>query len=243
MGVAVLIVALLPISTAPSARRTPACATTPPNGWTPSGAPADAGNHGSGKLMVALWPLDLTATDTRYVRPDGTVYLKYGWWRSVEAPVSITGRRLDDPAPPLVATTFTRGYPPTGFMPSGLLLPTRGCWEVTGTVAGDTVTFVVDVAVGRERRPPPIASLRAASVHGRTARLTWHARRNDLSVEVALRHSAGPWRVSRTGLPASGTVRLTLSQPAVYAVRVRGRDDFGPGQWSSARRFRIRANT
>jgi hypothetical protein len=34
------------------------------------------------------------------------------------------------------------GYGDFGFTPSGLLWPAPGCWQVTGTIAGHSLTFV-----------------------------------------------------------------------------------------------------
>jgi hypothetical protein len=49
-------------------------------------------------------------------------------------PLSIIGRRLDAPAPPLGADVPS-GYGMTGFQASGVKFPTEGHWEVTGRSA------------------------------------------------------------------------------------------------------------
>jgi hypothetical protein len=36
----------------------------------------------------------------------------------------------------------TEGYTDSGFTPSTLIFPVVGCWEVTGTVGEDSLTFV-----------------------------------------------------------------------------------------------------
>lgn len=55
--------------------------------------------------------------------------------------MTIEGRRLDAPAPPLWAE-IPEGYRNIGFQPSGIVFPTEGCWEVTGKVGDASLTFV-----------------------------------------------------------------------------------------------------
>jgi hypothetical protein len=79
-----------------------------------------------------------------FVEPDGSIGMKFGWWRAVEGSLRIGGRRLDGPAPPLRADV-PGGYGEMGFQSSGVYFPTEGCWEVTGTVGGTRLTFVTFV--------------------------------------------------------------------------------------------------
>jgi hypothetical protein len=67
--------------------------------------------------------------------------MKFGWWRGVSGQLSIQGRRLDGPAPPLRAEV-PDGYGDTGFQASGVIFPTEGCWEITGQVGAARLTFV-----------------------------------------------------------------------------------------------------
>jgi hypothetical protein len=69
---------------------------------------------------------------------------KFGWWRGpgVVGKLSIEGRRLDGPAPPLRAD-IPDGYGETGFQSSRVTFTSEGCWEVTGRVGGASLTFVV----------------------------------------------------------------------------------------------------
>lgn len=82
--------------------------------------------------------------DSRFVESDGSIGWKFGWWRIVSGTLTITGRRLDAPAPPLRASV-PDGYGSHGFQASGVYFPTEGCWEVTGTVGGSELTFVTFV--------------------------------------------------------------------------------------------------
>jgi hypothetical protein len=69
-------------------------------------------------------------------------------WRTDDPPnLTVTGKRLDAPAPPL----RTDGHANNGwttdshhpFMVDGIFLPTLGCWQITGDYKGDRLSFVV----------------------------------------------------------------------------------------------------
>jgi hypothetical protein len=79
-------------------------------------------------------------------RPDGTPWshellTKFPWWRDVAGTLAVTARRLDGPSTGF-RSEVPGGYGPTGFVPSDLIWPAPGCWQVTGTVAGRSLTFV-----------------------------------------------------------------------------------------------------
>jgi hypothetical protein len=76
--------------------------------------------------------------------------MKWPWWRAVRAKLTIEGRRLDAPAPPLRAD-IPDGYGASGFQPSALVFPTEGCWEVTGNAGDARLTFLVLVVKVGER--------------------------------------------------------------------------------------------
>jgi len=74
---------------------------------------------------------------------DGVMWSsKVMWWRTLPGELTITGRRLDGPAPPLEAD-LSGGYGTEGFQASGINFPTSGCWEVVGSVANRDLCFVV----------------------------------------------------------------------------------------------------
>ena len=102
-------------------------------------------NHGNGILWVSL-PQQFIVSDYQ-IRDDGAIRMKFGWWRGIRGDFSITGRRLDAAAPPLRYTTPpAESYGDLGFLPSSLIFPTEGYWEITGHIDDQSLTFVVHVA-------------------------------------------------------------------------------------------------
>jgi len=77
---------------------------------------------------------------------------KVFWWRQgydVQAEpqpdLKVTGRRLDAPAPPLVASRATNAYADDigSAMLVGVAVPSAGCWEITGQYRDAKLSFVV----------------------------------------------------------------------------------------------------
>jgi hypothetical protein len=65
-------------------------------------------------------------------------------YRIATGSLTITGRRLDGPAPALTADV-PEGYGASGFQSSGVRFPVEGCWEVTGHVGTGSMSFVTYV--------------------------------------------------------------------------------------------------
>lgn len=102
-------------------------------------------SYGNADLWVGgLWPDGVLSVGPEFVDPDGSVGMKFGWWRVVLGELMITGRRIDGPAPPAHGGV-PEGYGMSGFQASGVSFPTEGCWEVTGQVGTTTLTFVTYV--------------------------------------------------------------------------------------------------
>jgi hypothetical protein len=123
------------------------CPLTLPDRSVPPGVTdwAAADSYGNGKLWTGFWPHNLVIADSGYVQKDGAISMKWPWWRGINGELKIKGQRLDAKAPPLTADIPT-GYGESGFQPSGILFPTEGCWRVTGSVSGASLTFVTVVA-------------------------------------------------------------------------------------------------
>ena len=132
-------------STTESTAITEACSVTTPNGNTPPGRLPDPRYYGNGSLWTVLSPggkVVFQPPESGFPLPDGPLSIKLPWWRGVEGKLTIQGRRLDAPAPPLKAM-IPEGYGNSGFQASGLIFPTTGCWEVTGRMGNTDLTFVI----------------------------------------------------------------------------------------------------
>lgn len=122
----------------------PPCAVTEPNGSAPPGEQPSPEYLGNGQLWTVLWPdgkVIFEPGGPGTIGEDGSLGMKWGWWRGVNGQLTIEGRRLDAPAPPLQAD-IPAGYGETGFQATGLIFPTEGCWQVTGKAGEAELTFV-----------------------------------------------------------------------------------------------------
>jgi hypothetical protein len=119
------------------------CPVTKPNGKAPPGEAASPRHHGSGRLWTILYYPTLVATE-RSIQPDGSIQEKFPWWRGVQGELTIQGERIDGAASP-VRADVPPGYGDIGFQATSIIFSSEGCWRVTGTVAGESLTFVVFV--------------------------------------------------------------------------------------------------
>ncbi len=102
-------------------------------------------SYGNGELWVGgLWPGGIIAAGPRFLEPDGSIGMKFGWWRATAGQLQIDGRRLDAPAGALRASV-PEGYGTSGFQASGVSFRTEGCWQVTGRTETTSLTFVTFV--------------------------------------------------------------------------------------------------
>jgi hypothetical protein len=146
-----------PPVTRAAARKCPK--TIPSRVGPPGTSPADlfgwASSYGNGKLWVGgLGPGGVTVPSGDMVGPDGSISWKYGWWRKAAGYLTITGRRLDAPAPPLTSDVPS-GYGNIGFQASGVTFPSEGCWQVTGKTAHTSLTFITLVVTKAHRAVIP----------------------------------------------------------------------------------------
>jgi len=106
-------------------------------------------NYGNAKIAVALVPTDgkliagrLASGGSRAtINADGSIYAKYGWWRTGSARPVISGNLVTDRRIRLRASV-PDGYG-TGFQATGLTFPTTGCWRVIGRFGKGTLAFTV----------------------------------------------------------------------------------------------------
>jgi hypothetical protein len=123
------------------------CPVTVPNGLGLPGLDGPQGNHGDATaLSTALWdggPVTFKPGGPGCVAADGSLLMKWPWWRGVRGQISVRGRNLDGKSGTVRVAYVPYGE--TGFQASALVFPAPGCWEVTGQVADRTLSFVVAV--------------------------------------------------------------------------------------------------
>jgi len=79
---------------------------------------------------------------------------KLVWWRQgydmYAEPIpklTVTGERLDESAPPLLASKATNAHADLGdMMMVGVSIPTLGCWEIKGHYNGHELSYIVWIA-------------------------------------------------------------------------------------------------
>jgi hypothetical protein len=114
--------------------------TVPPPPIYPGDRPVPwAGNwYGNTALWVRLPPQGVLPAQSNGTDPFTT---KFPWWRQVRGQLSITAQRLDGPSAGFLSD-IPDGYGDLGFQPTGLIWPSPGCWRVTGSIAGRSLSFV-----------------------------------------------------------------------------------------------------
>lgn len=76
-----------------------------------------------------------------------TISTKFPWWRVLPGQLTASGVGLDGGGQ-FSADVRTPGeYGPTGFVPSGLTFDHPGCWRITGSLQGRSLSFVTRVVV------------------------------------------------------------------------------------------------
>src|SRR5207245_5406439 len=92
------------------------------------------------------WPngiVDFRPGGPGFVLSDGALGMKWPWWLRRAGNLKTTGRRLDAPAPAMRFHHRPDYYSGIGFHASYLIFPSPACWEVTGHVDDESLTFVV----------------------------------------------------------------------------------------------------
>jgi hypothetical protein len=119
------------------------CPVTQPNGVRYEGDPS-GGNHGNDSLVTALAPdgaIVFKPGGPGYVLSDGSLSMKFPWWRVRSGRLRIEGRRLDGGSIPLRAE-IPHGYGDSGFQATALIFPRPGCWEVTARLGDARLRFI-----------------------------------------------------------------------------------------------------
>jgi hypothetical protein len=117
------------------------CPVTIPNGRTPAGEEPSPYHFGNDAVVTALWPNGVVLVDFGMIELDGSLGLKWPWWREIRGQLTIEGYAHDDGSMTL-SGEVPDGYGDSGFQPSGILFPSEGCWKVTARLEHESLTFV-----------------------------------------------------------------------------------------------------
>ena len=143
----VLVIAVGCGTPAPTTTPVAACDPTLPNGDAPPGEEAAPSFFGNGRLYTTgLWDDGIIRADPRFVAADGSIDMKFAWWRApgVGAPgdLQIVGHESSTNAA-IVATVLDGCGQP--FQATGITFPAEGCYEITARSGDSKLTFVVRV--------------------------------------------------------------------------------------------------
>jgi hypothetical protein len=132
---------------APTTTPVAACNPTRPNGDSPAGEQAAPTYYGNGRLYTTgLWPNGEIRADPRSVAADGSIGLKFAWWRApgvgAAGDLQIVGHELSTNAS--IVASIPDGYG-QHFQATGITFPTDGCYEITARSGDTALTFVVKV--------------------------------------------------------------------------------------------------
>lgn len=102
-----------------------------------------------GTLFIGLWAdgkVIFHPGGAGEVGSDGSLSMKFWFYRTVPGEVVFEGVRLDEPGSEAAHLATLRGpadgYGEVGFHPAPLTFPSQGCWEVTASVGEDRMTFI-----------------------------------------------------------------------------------------------------
>jgi len=127
------------------------CTPTAPNGLAPPGEAPSESFYGNGELWTVLWPdgeVVFEPGGAGEIRPDGSLAMKFPFWRGENAHgrLTIDGRSLHRPGLRVTAE-IPDGYGDQGFQATALVFPEAGCWEVTASSGDARLTFVTRVVL------------------------------------------------------------------------------------------------
>lgn len=100
------------------------------------------GNYGNDVLLVPLGSGGKIVPSPEQFNADGSLNWKMGMYRLAPGKLTVTGQRLDAPAPPAQGYYDLEGYGDSGFQAGWVYFPSEGCWEITARVADASLIFV-----------------------------------------------------------------------------------------------------
>lgn len=139
------------MESAASSRNTIKCDVTLPNGVGYPGEPS-ADKYGNEFLTVSLYPggvFEVGRSGPSQVAADGSISVKFPWWRKIPGRLEIAGRRVDS-ADQVLRAEVPDGYGDVGFQATRLRFSSAGCWLVEGRIGARALRFFVRVVVRSE---------------------------------------------------------------------------------------------
>lgn len=127
-----------------------ACHTSPHVIGYPAGGPRgndDWYANGDRTIWATFWGWDFVGhgPNEAYPRAGYIATPKVLWYKPKEYPLTVTGRRLDGAAPPLLYNIARDPRPRGPIQPSRLDFPTPGCWEINAKAGTSELRFIVQV--------------------------------------------------------------------------------------------------
>ena len=131
--------------------------TTPPPGQVPQSSTAPTPNPSplvtpwfdTWDGNAAIW-IQLPTNGVLPAMPEPgktTIFTKFPWFRVLPGQLTASGVRLDGDGEFSADVGTPSEYGPTGFVPSILAFDQPGCWQITGSLQGQTLSFVTRVIV------------------------------------------------------------------------------------------------
>jgi hypothetical protein len=143
-AIAAIVAILASPAASPGSAPEHACPITSPNGRGQVSADAVFAHGNDALATTGGERLTFKPGGPGCVDETGRLWMKWPWWRKRSGRLIIEGRRLDGTAAPLAAfVPPNSSYGASGFIPSALIFPSPGCWEVTGRLDDASVSLVV----------------------------------------------------------------------------------------------------
>ena len=131
-----------PVGAALASSTPAACPVTYPDGSSPPGEQSHPAVGYANKNKTIWVGIPTSGVMAVRLEKDGWLWApKIAWGRGVHGRLALTGRRLDQSALPM-RSVVSDSYADIGFQPTSLGFPSEGCWEITGRVGGEELTFV-----------------------------------------------------------------------------------------------------
>lgn len=148
----IILVAALALWQGPASAPKPktACATSPHVTGYPAGGPRGDNDwyaNTDRTIWATFWGWDFVGhgPNEAYPRTGYVATRKVLWYKPTEYALTVTGRRLDGPAPPVLYDIANDPRPLGIIQASRIDFPTAGCWELDAKAGPSELRFIVQV--------------------------------------------------------------------------------------------------